>query len=772
MSSPVAAVRRDVRLLFPALWGWLVCALGIWSRPGVVWLVLIAACSVALAGWAWKSRREIAGMAALTGMITSAMLGAILLGEITREQPLVIQAAGSPVVADIRLEQGFSVGMRSVDVRILRIDDQALTGGGVSARLLGFPFDRRVAFGGEARVEAFLQQAGPTDNAGWVLMARGVATTVREPGPFLSAIDGMRQGLVSLSREEPGDGGRLLPGLAIGDTSAVDRGLLEAMRVTSLSHLVAVSGSNCAIVVAIVVALVALLGGGVWARLIAGVLALVGFVILVTPEPSIIRASIMAAIVLAFIASARPVRGIPVLGVTVLILLAINPWMALDFAFALSVMATGGILLFSVPLAKKFGRFLPAPVALILALPVAAQIACQPILILLNPVIPVLAVPANALAAPAAPLATIIGMVACVFAGVLPDLSASLVGLAWWPSAYIAAIGRALSAAPFATIPWPTGWWGVLSSAALGYLALGWFLLKRGKHQKIRRVMAVAWSAVALAVMMGFLAPRALVKASVPNDWTIAQCDVGQGDALLLRSGGRVVLIDMGEDPRLLTECLDLLGIQQIDLAIISHFDRDHVGGWPAIAGRAITVWRGPALVEEDRDISRALQLSGATVIEVSAGDSVILGSHAVEVLWPGGLELSEPGNDSSVVVAARPLAECVRCLSGLFLGDIGEIPQRILVGRESLPSVDVVKVSHHGSADQFSGLYAHVNARVGLMGVGADNTYGHPTEVALDILNAQGSTPLRSDERGTLTLSRNAEGDIVFWAEREAGPG
>jgi len=738
----------------------------------VVWLALITVCSVGLAWWGWKSRREIAGMAALTGMITSVMLGAISLGEITREQPLVVQAAGSQVVADIRLEQGFSVGMRSVDVRILRINDQALTGGGVAARLLGYPFDRRVAFGGEARVEAFLQQAGPTDNAGWVLMARSTATTVRQPGAFLSAIDGMRQGLVSLSREEPGDGGRLLPGLAIGDTSAVDQGLLEAMRVTSLSHLVAVSGSNCAIVVAIVVALVALFGGGVWARLIAGVLALVGFVILVTPEPSIIRASIMAAIVLAFIASARPVRGIPVLGVTVLILLAINPWMALDFAFALSVMATGGILLFSVPLATKFGRFLPAPLALILALPVAAQIACQPILILLNPVIPVLAVPANALAAPAAPLATIVGMVACVFAGVLPALSASLVSLAWWPSAYVAAIGRALSAAPFATLPWPAGWWGVLSSASLGYLALGWFLLKRGKHRKIRRVMAVAWSAVALAVMMGFLAPRALVKASVPSDWTIAQCDVGQGDALLLRSSGRVALIDMGEDPRLLTECLDLLGIQQIDLAIISHFDRDHVGGWPAIAGKAITVWRGPALVEEDRDISRALQLSGATVIEVSAGDSAVLGSHAVEVLWPGGSALSEPGNDSSVVVAVRPLGDCGRCLSGLFLGDVGEIPQRILVGRENLPSVDVVKVSHHGSADQFSGLYAHINARVALMGVGADNTYGHPTEVALDILNAQGSTPLRSDERGTLTLGRNTEGDIVFWAEREAGPG
>lgn len=771
MTKTVTPVTRDLRLLFPALWGWLVSALGIWLRPGFVWLILVALVAAGLAWWGWKSRREIAGMVALTAMIASVMLGSISLGELTREQAIVMEAAGSQVVADIRLEQGFSVGMRSVDARIVAIDDRLLSGGGVKARVLGYPFDTRVPFGASARIEAFLQQAGPTEDAGWVLMARGPARTVEQPGTFLLAIDDMRQGLVALSLDKPGDGGRLLPGLAIGDTSAVDRGLIEAMRVTSLSHLVAVSGSNCAIVVAIVVAMVALFGGGVWARCIAGVLSLVGFVILVTPEPSIIRASIMAAIVLAFLASARPVRGIPVLGVTVLILLAINPWMALDFAFALSVMATGGILLFAVPLAKKFGRFMSAPLALILALPVAAQIACQPILILLNPIIPVLAVPANALAAPAAPIATIVGMLACVLSGLLPSLSAGLVSIAWWPSAFIAAIGRSLSAAPFATLPWPTGWWGVLSSAALGYLALGWFLLKRGKHRRIRNVMATAWSAVALMVMMGFLAPRALVKASVPNDWTIAQCDVGQGDALLLRSGDSVALVDMGEDPRLLAECLDLLGIRQIDLAVISHFDSDHVGGWPAIAGKALEVWRGPALVEEDRDISRALELSGARVVEVSAGHSLVLGSHVIEVVWPGGSKLSEPGNDSSVVVAVRPLEDCVRCLSGLFLGDIGEIPQRILAGREQLPRFDVVKVSHHGSADQYAGLYEESSPRVGLIGVGVENTYGHPTDIALEILRAQGSIPLRSDERGTLTLGRNSEGDIVMWSEREPGP-
>ncbi len=159
-------------------------------------------------------------------------------------------------------------------------------------------------------------------------------------------------------------------------------------------------------------------------------------------------------------------------------------------------------------------------------------------------------------------------------------------------------------------------------------------------------------------------------------------------------------------------------------------------------------------------------------MVEVSAGHSAVLGSHVVEVLWPGSEGLSEAGNDSSVVVAVRPLADCSDCLSGVFLGDVGEIPQRILSGREKLPRFDVVKVSHHGSADQFAGLYAEISARVGLLGVGADNTYGHPTDVALDILRAQGSTPLRSDERGTLTLGRNAEGQILVWSERQAGPG
>jgi competence protein ComEC len=80
---------------------------------------------------------------------------------------------------------------------------------------------------------------------------------------------------------------------------------------------------------------------------------------------------------------------------------------------------------------------------------------------------------------------------------------------------------------------------------------------------------------------------------------------------------------------------------------------------------------------------------------------------------------------------------------------------------------VDVVKVSHHGSSNQYEGLYQELSARVGLIGVGSENTYGHPSDRALGFLDIQGVLVLRSDERGTLTLGRTSTGEIELWSER-----
>ncbi len=191
------------------------------------------------------------------------------------------------------------------------------------------------------------------------------------------------------------------------------------------------------------------------------------------------------------------------------------------------------------------------------------------------------------------------------------------------------------------------------------------------------------------------------------------------------------------------------------------------MGAWPVIADRVDQVWVGPVLEDDHRDIATALTSAGATVLEVSAGTQLDVGDYRLRVVWPYSESFAEPGNDSSVVVSLEPSSQCGSCVSALFLGDLGEQPQRILMGRENLGALDVVKVSHHGSRDQYDGLYRAVQAQVGLIGVGEENTYGHPTRGALDILQASGTLPLRSDQEGIVTLSVDAEGQLVVWSER-----
>jgi len=135
-------------------------------------------------------------------------------------------------------------------------------------------------------------------------------------------------------------------------------------------------------------------------------------------------------------------------------------------------------------------------------------------------------------------------------------------------------------------------------------------------------------------------------------------------------------------------------------------------------------------------------------------------------VLWPTLLPLAPSGNDSSIVIEIRADLSCAVCLSGLFLGDLGEQAQRIMQARRPSLPVDVVKVSHHGSGDQYPTLYRALRASVALIGVGAENSYGHPTASILRVL-AENSVVIRSDEVGTITLHKNPTGDIVVFSER-----
>jgi competence protein ComEC len=245
-------------------------------------------------------------------------------------------------------------------------------------------------------------------------------------------------------------------------------------------------------------------------------------------------------------------------------------------------------------------------------------------------------------------------------------------------------------------------------------------------------------------------------------------CDVGQGDATVVRSGDRIGVVDVGRDPAPLRACLDDLGITRIDLLVLTHFDLDHVGGADAVVGRVDRVLSGPTDGADNEILLARLENGGAIVDRVETGDRGVLGALSWDVLWPPPSGV-EPGNPASVTLYwSCAGAEEGACLTALMLGDLGEESQLRMLGRGDVEPVNVVKVSHHGSSDQSAALYDRMRAVVGLIGVGAGNDYGHPTASLLGILAASGTTPLRTDLDGLILVAPgDRAGEVDVWTAR-----
>jgi len=243
---------------------------------------------------------------------------------------------------------------------------------------------------------------------------------------------------------------------------------------------------------------------------------------------------------------------------------------------------------------------------------------------------------------------------------------------------------------------------------------------------------------------------------------------VGQGDAILVRSAGRVALIDTGPLPEPLDDCLSDLGIGRLDLLVLTHFDLDHVGGVDAVLGRADRVLAGPSGSADDDALLATLASRGAVVERVARGLTGILGDHRFTVLWPAQRLTTEPGNDSSIAMVFEPVGQCAEgCLSSLFLGDLGEHSQALMLAAGPVPAVDVVKVAHHGSADQSARVYESAGATVGVIGVG-ENDYGHPNPRLLELLASVSTSVARTDTDGlVLVSSGEAPGSVRVWTER-----
>ncbi len=758
-------MKADARLAVPvaAAWAVVVALLAVPSAAPWAAAGLAAAALVCLA----VGRRVRVGASVAVCLAIAALLATLVAVQLPQRRPpdlLSAARAGRHVVAVVdageRVRSEVPFDGTATEVRIGHAVHE------VRIPVTVFDHEGDAAPGSRVVVAGTLVAGAAVDRSAFRLFATSLQ--VRGPPPWWIAVtEPLRSSFERAASALPGDGGALLAGLAIGETSAVPASLDAAMKASSLTHLTAVSGANCAVVIGLALLVGARLGLPRRVRLGGALVLLVGFVCLVSPQPSVLRAATMAALALAIEATGRAVSGLPVLALAVLVLLCLDPWLAVHYGFALSVLATAGIVLLARPISARLERILPRWLALVVAVPLAAQLACQPILLMLQPGLPTYGVVANVLAEPAAPIATVVGLVACLLSAVWPGAGLVAAWIAWLPAAWIAAVARFFAGLPGATLPWPGGGAGVALLAVACVLVV--VLVSGAGGRRIRSVVAGALLVTAIGVI-GFAVGDA-VRAGVsrPPDWQVGMCDVGQGDASLVRSDGMIAMIDTGREPARVTSCLSALGIGRIDLLVLTHYDIDHVGGTSALFGRVSRALVGPRAGQDDERLVRQLAEHGAVVEQAHRGMSGVMGRLRWEVLWPKErLGSVEPGNAASVTVAWGPAGPCPSgCITSLFLGDLGEQPQELLMAANRIGPVDLVKVAHHGSADQSPTLYERLRASVGLIGVGADNGYGHPTRRLLSVLRGIGTTIARTDEEGMLLVSPLPGGGESLWTER-----
>ena len=554
---------------------------------------------------------------------------------------------------------------------------------------------------------------------------------------WASALGAIRLGLRALSGD--GDAGALIPGMVLGDTSKQSPEFKNSMKRSGLTHLVAVSGANFALVSAFVLWMMQFLFARMKFRLSATALSLIAFIALVRPSPSVLRAAAMAAVLLVAQGTKRGRDSLPALGFAMAAVVIIDPWQARDAGFALSVLATAGLLLFAPVLIEKLSTHMPGKLAQALAPPIAATVFCSPIIVALSGYLAPMSVIANLLAAPFVAPITIVGFIAALFSPFVPMLSTVLIWFIRFPAGAIALIAHWASSFPVLNLR--TGKIGFLIVAVF---TLGSWLLKKWFKHIIIFTLVVLISITWLQRWPG-------------GDWQVANCDIGQGDSMVINLGNhRGIVIDVGPDAVAEDRCLKALGINEIPLLILSHFHADHVAGLPgAIRNRTVgQVWVSVNSAPLVESAMAQAALKGIEMIKAVRGMSSRVGPFTINVLWPtlSAISFAEMPGDGSQVNNSSIATLITSAEFSIFAGgDIEPPVQEILV--KDVAPVDIYKVSHHGSRYQDLAFMSALHPRISIISVGAGNTYGHPAVQTLEALARLGSEVVRTDIDGAIAV-------------------
>jgi competence protein ComEC len=548
----------------------------------------------------------------------------------------------------------------------------------------------------------------------------------------------------------------VLVGLVLGEEEGLSEELRDRFRASGLYHLLAVSGQNVAFVAGGVLLLAWLLGISRLVAEAAALSAIGAYVLAVGWQPSVVRAGVAGALAsLAWLAS-RPSDRWYFLLLGAALLMAWNPYSLLEPGFQLSFAAVAAIFI-AVPRleARLQGYPLPRALAGIVAVSAACGLATAPILLLQFGSIPVYSIFSNALAAAVVAPCFGLALLTALLDYVLPQAALAAAWVNGWLAVYIAWCARIVGGLPGAEVS------STSVVIAAGLLTL---LLVVGARLP-------AWRRPGFAVLVGvsvvLLAGWKLRPGHVPPPpagLRLTVLDVGQGDSILLQVREGSVLVDQGPPEADVDDQVRRLGIRRLALLVLTHPQRDHVGGAAEVlehvqVGRILD----PGLPSESPEQAAALNEARerrVPIAQARAGVVFRLGRLRLELLWPDGP--GEPGEDPNLRAT-------------VILATYGKVDVLLPADAESPvtlplhpPRVEILKVAHHGSADDgLTRLLQLTRPQVAIVSCGRNNDYGHPAGSTIAALTGAPELEVfRTDIDGRVVVETDGE-RISTWSQR-----
>lgn len=555
---------------------------------------------------------------------------------------------------------------------------------------------------------------------------------------FLSLID----------RLFPADEAGFARALVLGDRSGIDYELDTAFSVSGISHVISVSGLH----VSILFALIYLMSGrNRWLCALLGIPALALFAAVVGFTPSITRACIMQGLMLLAMLWDRDYDSPTALAFAGLCILAANPLAITSVSFQLSFGCMVGIFGFSERIyngiltgrrSKGFLGGLLRWFGASVSITLGANFVTVPLIAVCFGNVSLIGVVTNLV---------ILWLISFLFYGILLSCVLGLlfapvgIAAAWvvsWGIRLVIGLCTALSRIPFAAVY-------TASPYIVIWLIAMYVLILCLLHMKKKRVLTFVCCGILLlcvSLMASWAEP-------LLDECRVTVLDVGQGQAILLQTRERTFLVDCGGDSEeeaadAVAEYLQSRGIFCLDGIILTHYDKDHVGGIPNLLTRMETEAIFLPAVDLEQELAVEIaDLAGERGVLVDSDMVLRFGDGELQIFGP---ENDTDGNENSICVLFQA-GNCDILITGDRSAD-GEL--QLL--RRDLPKLEVLIAGHHGSADSTSqALLDALSPEYVFISVGRDNRYGHPKQEVLDRLTAAGCKICRTDLQGTILYRR-----------------